>query len=132
MKLTIINSVRTNNFNDPLLLEKITRLWQQTSSRINQENVVYGVYHDYESDYKGDYTLSIATEDSNGEPSLDLPDNAAYEVFHVDTAEETGIINVWKKIWECEDSCTLKRAYTYDFEKYYPNGKIEIYIALAD
>jgi len=131
MKLTIINGVRTNNFNDNLLMQKITGLWKEASNRLtNQDSIIYGVYHDYESDYKGDYTLSIATEDKKSEPSLEIPNNAKYEIFNVDTAEEQGIINTWKKIWERENSGTLNRAYTYDFEKYYRNGEIEIYIAI--
>jgi predicted transcriptional regulator YdeE len=131
MRLTIINGVRTNNFNDNLLMQKITGLWKEASNRLtNQDIIIYGVYHDYESDYKGDYTLSIAIEDSKSEPSLEIPNNAKYEIFNVDSAEEQGIINTWKKIWERENSGTLKRAYTYDFEKYYPNGEIEIYIAI--
>ena len=131
MKLTIINGVRTNNFNDNLLMQKITGLWKEASDHLtNQDFIVYGVYHDYESDYKGDYTLSIAMEDSKSEPSLEIPNNAKYEVFNVDTSEEQGIINTWKKIWERENLGTLNREYTYDFEKYYPNGDIEIYIAI--
>ncbi|WP_079915059.1 GyrI-like domain-containing protein [Paenibacillus sp. 32352] len=131
MKLTIINGVRTNNFNDDLLLQKITGLWEEAfNSLTNRDIIFYGVYHDYESDYKGDYTLSVGFEDSTSESSIEIPDNAEYEIFNVDSAEEQGVINTWKKIWERENSGTLKRAYTYDFEKYYPNGEIEIYIAI--
>ncbi|MEK3734545.1 MULTISPECIES: GyrI-like domain-containing protein [Paenibacillus] len=131
MKLAIINRVRTNNFNDPDLIPKITELWKEASNRLTDpETIIYGVYHDYESDYKGDYTLSIAIEDSNSEPALEIPDNAAYEIFNVDPSEEQGVINTWKKIWEREDSGTLNRAYTYDYEKYDSRGGVEIYIAI--
>jgi len=131
MNLTIINDVRTNNFNDNLLMQKITGLWKEASNRLNNQGIIiYGVYHEYESDYKGDYTLSIAIEDSKSEPSLEIPNNAKYEIFHVDTSDTQGIINTWKKIWERENSGTLKRAYSYDFEKYYPSGEVDIYIAI--
>ncbi|MFT4417024.1 GyrI-like domain-containing protein [Fredinandcohnia humi] len=131
MKLKHFNSVRTNNFNDDLLIQKISGLWQEASSRLtNPEIIIYGVYHEYESNYKGNYTLSIAVEDNNSEPSLEIPDNATYEIFKVDTTNENGVVNTWKKIWELEDQGTLKRAYTYDFEKYVPNGEIEIHIAI--
>ena len=33
-------------------------------------------------------------------------------------------------IWERENSGGLKRAYTYDFEKYAPDGEVKIYIAI--
>ena len=46
------------------------------------------------------------------------------------TSDEQGIFKTWKKIWDQEDSGLLERAYTYDFEKYTPNGEIEIYIAI--
>ncbi|MEN1969208.1 hypothetical protein WMZ97_14175 [Lentibacillus sp. N15] len=48
----------------------------------------------------------------------------------LDTKDEQGILNTWSKIWEQEESGALERAYSYDFEKYYPNGEIEIHIAL--
>ncbi|MFP7285788.1 effector binding domain-containing protein [Shouchella clausii] len=130
MELTIINSVRTNNFNDDRLVEKIAGLWKEASNHLNQDMIIYGVYHDYENDYRGDYTLSIAIEESKGKPSLEIPKNGNYEIFNVDTTDEQGVVNTWKTIWEREDSRTLKRAYTYDIEKYYPNGDIEIYIAI--
>jgi predicted transcriptional regulator YdeE len=131
LKLTIINSIRTNNFNDDQLMQKITGLWKEASDRLtDREIITYGVYHMYESDYKGDYSLSIAIEDNYSEPLLEIPNNAKYEVFNVDTTEEQGVLNTWKKIWELENAGTLERAYSYDFEKYYPNGEIEIHIAI--
>lgn len=131
MKLTIINSIRTNNFKDDLLMQKITGMWKEASPRLtNHNSTTYGVYHEYESDYKGDYSLSIAIEDNAREPLLVIPDDTKYEIFSVDTSEEQGILNAWKEIWRREDAGTLERAYSYDFEKYYPSGDLEIYIAI--
>ncbi|PJN89921.1 GyrI-like domain-containing protein [Bacillus sp. mrc49] len=131
MKLKVINSIRTNNFNDERLMQRITELWQKASDRLaDQKGITYAVYHKYESDYKGDYSLSITVEEDDGEPSLEIPNNAKYEIFIVDTTVEHGVINTWKEIWAREDSGTLDRAYSFDFEKYYPNGEIEVYIAL--
>lgn len=131
MKLKVINSIRTNNFNDERLMQRITELWQKASDRLaDQKGITYAVYHKYESDYKGDYSLSITVEEDDGEPSLEIPNNAKYEIFIVDTTVEHGVINTWKEIWAREDAGTLDRAYSFDFEKYYPNGEIEVYIAL--
>ncbi|WP_438447797.1 GyrI-like domain-containing protein [Gorillibacterium sp. sgz5001074] len=131
MKLTVIQSVRTNNFNDDQLMQKITGLWQEASLRLTDRDLLtYGVYHDYESDYKGDYTLSVAVEDRQGESTLEIPDDARYEIFPVDATDEQGVIRAWNTIWERENSGTLHRAYTYDYEKYDPRGQIEIYIAI--
>lgn len=131
MKLKVINSVRTNNFNDDLLLQKITELWEQASNQLtNQEVTTYGVYHNYDSDYKGDYSLSIAFEDNNSEPLLEISTDTKYEIFKVDTRDNQGVVNTWRKIWKRENAGTLARAYSYDFERYSPDGEVEIYIAL--
>ncbi|WHY85821.1 AraC family transcriptional regulator [Neobacillus novalis] len=131
MKLTTINSIRTNNFSDDRVMQKITELWKNASNCLAKyENITYGVYHEYESDYKGDYSLSIGIEDNGEKPVIEIPDYEKYEIFKVDTGEEQGIFNTWSKIWDQEESGTLKRAYSYDYEKYYPNGEIEIHIAI--
>ena len=133
MKLKILKSICTNNFNDIYLVDKIQRIWREASIHFPKNKVAtYGVYHKYSSNYKGDYTLSIAIEgdSNNSETTLTIPDDTKYEQFQVDLKDELGVINTWKKIWELEEKGKLKRAYTYDFEKYDPNGKIEIFIAI--
>ncbi|MEH7109512.1 GyrI-like domain-containing protein [Bacillus sp. JJ1764] len=131
MNLKIINSVRTNNFKDEQIMEKITGMWKESTRVLkNKDAVVYGLYYDYESNYKGDYSLSAATEDTGDEASIEIQSDNKYEMFVVDSTDEQGVYKTWKKIWECEEKGTLNRAYTYDFEKYYPNGTIEIYIAI--
>lgn len=131
MNLSVISTIRTNNFNDEAVMEKITNLWKDASTILkNHDGVTYGLYYDYESDYKGDYTLSIAIESSNSESTITISNTKNYEVFPVDPSDELGILNTWKEIWEQEENGSLKRAYSYDFEKYYPNGQIEIHIAI--
>ncbi|MUK88365.1 AraC family transcriptional regulator [Ornithinibacillus sp. L9] len=131
MNLSVINSVRTNNFTDELVIKKITGMWKEASSKLeNHTDTIYGVYSDYESNYKGDYTLSVAIESSSGKHLIEIPPNSKYETFSVDTSNEHGVMNTWKEIWQLEEKGTLKRAYTYDLEKYYPNGEIEIHIAV--
>ncbi|EKN64132.1 effector binding domain-containing protein [Schinkia azotoformans] len=131
MKLYLINSTRTNNFNDEQMLGKIKTLWGEATRKLeSHQNSVYGVYYDYESDYKADHSLSVAIEDNNGNTFIEIPSNEIYEVFKVDTTDEQGIIKAWSKIWEQEEAGSLKRAYSYDFEKYNPNGEIEIHIAI--
>lgn len=131
MNLTIIKSVRTNNFKDDAIIQKITDLWKEASSILkNQDEVKYGLYYDYESDYKSDYTLSVAIESSDNEGTIKIPNTSKYEIFEVDTSDEFGILNAWKEIWRREEKGDLERAYSFDFEKYYPNGQIEIHIAI--
>jgi len=130
MNLTIMKSIRTNNFKDEAIMQKITELWNEALITLkNQDGVIYGWYYDYESDYKGDYTLSVAIESAGNGSTIEIPNTSTYEIFEVDTSVEHGILHTWKEIWEREEKGDLKRAYTFDYEKYYPNGLIEIHIA---
>jgi predicted transcriptional regulator YdeE len=123
-KLYIIDSVETNNFNDSQIMLKIGELWQRVTNTLPKDCVKYGVYHDYESDFKGNYTLSVAIESDNGSVLLEI--NGEYKVFDVDTTFENSIAKTWKKIWKMP----ISRAYTFDFEYYNPDGTIQIYIAV--
>lgn len=130
MYLAIVKSVRTNNFNDDAMMQKISTMWKEAFTVLNnKDDIIYGLYSDYESDYKGDYTLSVAIESGEGDTTIKIPETN-YEKFEVDTSDEHGILKAWKEIWELEEKGELKRAYSVDFEKYYPNSQVEIYIAV--
>src|SRR5699024_7049442 len=102
MELKVIKGIRTNNFNDEDVMEKITNMWKIASSELsNHKENTYGLYHEYESDYKGDYTLCVAIEGSN-ESSIVISDDAKYEVFNVNTDDEQGIFITWNEIWKKE------------------------------
>lgn len=131
MKLFLIKGIRTNNFNDEQVMQKIQTMWEEAYRNLKQDQKsIYGVYYDYESDYKGDYSLSVGIEEGGGESFIEIPDHEKYEIFKVDTTDENGIIKTWSKIWELEEAGQLKRAYSFDFEKYSPNGEVDIYIAI--
>src|SRR5690625_905235 len=132
MELKIIEKIRTNNFTDDHVMQKITKMWKNASTVLSEKNGnVYGLYHEYESNYKGDYTLCIAVEGED-ESSIVIPDNAKYELFEVNINDEQGVFNTWNEIWKKAEEGQLKRAYTYDFEKYYPDGNIDIHIAINE
>ncbi|MEI3607398.1 effector binding domain-containing protein [Pseudogracilibacillus sp. SE30717A] len=132
MKLKVLSSIRTNNFNDPEIMNKIKELWKEASFKLENNNKsTYGVYHGYESDYQGDYSLSVCVKESDSD-DIELPENENYNVFRVDSSDEQGILKAWEHIWKLEEAGELKRAYTYDFEKYYPNGDVEINIAVKE
>ncbi|WP_422778050.1 GyrI-like domain-containing protein [Peribacillus butanolivorans] len=98
-------------------------------SDFNIENdIKYGVYHQYTSNYRGDYTLTIATETPVSNEKIIIPENE-YKVFEC-LQDEHSIAETWKKIWHLEDEKKLNRAYSLDYEKYYPDGKVEIHIAI--
>ena len=130
-KIYVLDSCVTNNFKDKLLLEKITNAWGSVANAKSPTSIKYGVYHNYENDYKGDYTLSIATGDETDSSNvLEIPSDVAYKIFLVDTSKnvENPVFETWKQIWELEEKLMLKRDYVLDYEKYYPDGTIEIYI----
>lgn len=132
MNLMIINTIRTNNFKDETIMQKITEMWKEASGLLNNQDIVtYGLYYQYESNYKGDYSLSVAIEGSSEINSeINISNTSKYEIFKVDSSDEYGVLNTWKEIWEREERGKLDRAYSYDFEKYYPDGQVEIYIAI--
>lgn len=131
MKFTRLNTIRTNNFQDPEIQTKIMELWKESEKSIQdagtQGKVIACVYHEYESNYTGDYSVSIAIEDKlKGEF-----DTAVFEwkVYPVDPSDDLGIVNTWKKIWAQEEQQLINRVYAFDFESY-TNGEIAINVAV--
>lgn len=132
MELYILESIRTNNFTDPEMYLKITGIWQNVHERPEVENMAkYGVYHNYESNYKGDYDLSIATASFPTATKLTVSEQG-YKIFKVDPSRENGVFEAWQHIWALEENGELDRAYTMDYEKYEVDGSIEIYIAVKE
>ncbi|MDR1243935.1 MAG: hypothetical protein LBJ79_01945 [Endomicrobium sp.] len=77
--------------------------------------------HDYKSDFKGDYTLSVATDIETSNKKLEFA--GKYQIFDVNMNIENPIIKAWKQIW----SMQINRTYTFDFEQYNPDGTVQIY-----
>lgn len=124
----MIGEIRTNNFTDKNLFEKIGSLWSKTNDYNIENDMKYGIYHQYESNYRGDYTLAIATETPVSNENFIIPDQE-YAVFEC-LQDEHSIGETWKKIWQLEEEKKINRKYSLDFEKYYPDGKVEIHIAV--
>lgn len=130
MKLYVIDSVRTNNFNDAQIGEKIGGLWQEISKMPElATETKYGIYSDYESNFEGDYTCSIATEKALSTAKVFDTTGHHYKKFPVLDNDVTG---AWAMIWQLEGEEKLTRTYTFDFERYTPDGKIEIWIAIEN
>lgn len=62
--------------------------------------------------------------------NVNIPNEINYQIFSVDNQDEQGVINTWNQIWKLEDNQKISRSYLYDYEKYYIDGKIEIYIGI--
>ncbi|MBL1229060.1 hypothetical protein IW492_07410 [Enterococcus sp. BWB1-3] len=95
-------------------------------------SMIYAVYHEYESDFTGDYTLSISAESFEGK-EIHLDDETC-EIFPVEPApshlSKQNVFNTWQKIWSLEKEGKLNRRYQKDFEKYEQGGSIAIYISV--
>ena len=131
MELQIIDSIKTNNFEDPNISVAIGELWQRARALTQDyKDAVYGVYDTYTSNYKGDYRLSVAIESASNCETISIKDEQKYRVFSVDTEIEQGVYKMWQTIWGLEEAGELQRAYTVDFEVYTPTGDIEIHIAI--
>lgn len=95
------------------------------------DQVMYGVYYDYESNMDGEYSFMLGTKITDqtipqpeGISTIKIP-KQKYAVFIADGLHE--IRNTWKTIW----STDLKRTYRFDFEIYTPNSnQVKIYISV--
>ena len=126
MEVYKVRSIRTNNFNnDP---KEILDLWQVVMIKYHDyKGNWYGVYHEYDTDFKGDYTLTICSDSDIAHTKKIVIDTNNYKIFDVKSIEKIG--NVWQKIWDLEIKESINRAYTIDYEKY-SKGDITINIAL--
>ncbi|MDO4224191.1 MAG: hypothetical protein Q4D05_09275 [Acinetobacter sp.] len=122
LKLYPIVSVILNNDTAP---QQIPALWQQTA--LPSQQTIYGVYSDYEHGHHGNYRFSIATEAPNQETPIIIPDLTAYEIFATSCER---IYPTWQHIWQLEQQGTLKRSYAIDFERYYSQEHVEIFVAI--
>lgn len=129
-KTAAVLTARTNN-SSPEMGAVIGGLWQKFYSEdifpklTNRANAyALGMYTEYASDEKGDYTAAVGCE-VTGETSLPsemktikIP-AGKYAVFTItgemDTAGQLAAIqNLWQELWDMK----LDRAYVCDFEEY--------------
>jgi len=127
LKLYPIVQQRLNN---DIANEIIPTLWQNNFDKLPQGHYCYGIYFNYAANYQADYDFAIASEAvlETDIPVIEIEDLSLYEVFRCKIDE---IYQTWQLIWKKEQQGLLKRAYSVDFEKYHPDGLVEIYIAIA-
>lgn len=126
---------------------RIPGLWQgffsqgagsQVPGRKN--DFVYGVYYDYESDYKGAYSLLAGVEVAEGASTAEgcvaitVP-TAEYLVFSGQGEMPHVVIATWQRAYACfEKASDMRRAHTVDFERYdfsNPNSaRVDIHISV--
>ena len=115
-------SVRTSNSRP----DQIGQLWQEFYGRniaaeiLNKKSEnIYSVYIDYESDYRGPYTLLIGCKVDSGQSiptglvQKQIP-ASKFAVFDANGKQPDTLISTWQKIYTTE----IKRTYTGDFDLY--------------
>jgi len=132
MRLKILDTLETNDFDDPKRPRRMASLWGQNFNKIKEafsnEKIVGYVYHNYESNYKESCQVSLCIEnEANGE--FDTRD-CRWKTYRVDFSDPMGISKIWDKIWADEESGILERAYAFDYEAYNPNGTVFIKISV--
>ena len=132
MFLQILASIRTNNFQDEYCIEKIQKIWKEQEPAVaeafSEGEPVYAVYHDYASDYKGDYSLSICRLTDGEVYDFDTSEHI-YQVFEADKEDPQAVLHAWQRIWQAEETDELHRSYTFDFEKYDPDQTLAVFVA---
>lgn len=130
MPLTLypLATIRTHNIKENTA-EKIGQLWQNNFAKLTKNEPYYGIYLNYESDFTGYYDVAVAQESKPEDSSstIEIEDLTWYEIFPTNCES---VVQTWQHIWNKEKQGLLKRAYKVDFEKYYPNGKVDIYISI--
>ena len=102
----------------------------ESLQKIAKNPINYAVYTNYEKDFsEGNYDVYIGMETQNSENSFEniLVDWEKFKVFEFEYTSPESVFDAWKTIWENK---SLNRAYTYDIEEYYEEGKFRIYISV--
>lgn len=142
-------STETSNANELTAQAKIPQLWQDfyeknivdQLSKLDNQNV-YGLYSDYETDVNGNYAITIGVEaskmnDASPEWVIKTIPAAKYLVFtsHKGKMPEI-VIQTWQEIWAWFANSKVERTYTGDFELYDERcanpqeAQVEVYIAI--
>ena len=129
--------VRTTN-KDGKSAQDLYQIWNkfmekdfiESIQKIAKNSINYAVYTNYEKDFsEGNYDVYVGMETQNSENSFEniLVDWEKFKVFEFEYTSPESVFDAWKTIWENKD---LNRAYTYDIEEYYEEGKFRIYISV--
>lgn len=136
-------AVRTNNFS-PDMGQAIGGAWKRFyEERVYQEipnkktGASLGIYTDYVSDERGDYTFLAACEvtfldESGSRLAHRVIPAGNYARFTVTGNVITAVADCWKEIWKSK----LPRSFAADFEEYtdsdMENAVVNIYIGLKE
>jgi predicted transcriptional regulator YdeE len=108
-------------------------LWQRAlASGLAARGPLFGVYAEYDSDFRGAYTMLIGAEGDAGERVIDLP-AGRYARFPADGDPAVAVPEAWQHIngaWPDRD----RRTYVADYELHGVRGPgtCDIYVGVRD
>lgn len=114
---------------------------KQIPKRISGEDII-AVYHDYESDVNGYYTLMIGAKVAKdavapaGLTAIDVPETRYCKIPSEEGQTPDIIIDTWMKIFGMAEEGKIQRRYAMDFEYYDeravdPNSaRVDIYVSV--
>lgn len=128
---------RTSNLAEQhVSTQKIGPLWQRyfTEKMSTQcdDQPMYGVYYDYQSDMEGEFSVlagTIATQDQTCDLKLIASD---YLKFSAQGEMPQCVINLWAEVWRyfTSNKCEYQRCYLTDYEVYLDSNHVDIYIGI--
>lgn len=99
---------------------------------------VIALYSHYASDEHGEYDflLGAKVDGVSSAPEGLVVKNtptSRFAVFRAEPGPPPKVVpDLWRKIWAEPRTATYSRSYRGDFERYKPDGSVEIYIAVND
>lgn len=133
--------IRTTNADevDPSTA-KIGELWAKfdtnAAPNLTEKSNVFGIYTNYESDFKGAFDVIACSDTLSPET---LPDSVKvnvtsgkYVTFSASGEMPQTLIDLWGEVWSyfSAENCLYERAYTTDFEYYKSAHEVEVSIAV--
>ena len=120
---------------------KIGPLWQDFQQTLipkvlaeNKMPEVYGVYHNYESDHHGVYSLLAGVKGSSDDANLSKVSIAPgkYLCFEKQGEMPQACIELWQEVWALFESgdCPHQWDYSCAFEEYVSEDRVKIYIKI--
>lgn len=131
--------VRTKNSDEMNpQIQKIAPLWgrffEEMYPSLNKDAIVYGVYHNYESDAMGEFDVLVGADEMNITDEMKSVELEAgkYLMFSVKGELPQAIIETWGEVWAYFEDPSIDevRSYKTDFELYKGVDEAEIYIGV--
>ncbi|MCQ9628348.1 hypothetical protein HS141_15625 [Cetobacterium somerae] len=111
--------------NNKIQLSENKEFWNNLKN--NNSSIVYKIYCNYLKNSNETFDIIFGIDILNSkEIFLTIP-RLTYQIFVSNTKN---ISKSWEKIQQLENNKIIKRSYIFDYEKYYPNGEVHIFLGI--